>query len=55
MWSIVTADFASTEGCRKVTGETSEPSRIRSVVTARAASVAMASSDDRSRLPTTER
>ena len=38
-----------------VTGETSVPSRIRSVVTAKAAKVAIASSDDRSRLPTTER
>ena len=41
----MTTDFARTEGWRNVTGETSVPSRIRSVRVARAASVAQASSD----------
>ena len=55
MWSAVTADFASTEGCRKVAGETSVPRRSSEVTAERALIVAHASSDPRSCLPTTER
>ncbi len=42
-WSAVTTIRATTAGWRKVTGETSVPSRIRSVRTASAAIVAHAS------------
>ena len=45
MWSTVVASFASTDGWRKVTGETSVPSRIVLVTAASPASVAHASSE----------
>ena len=54
MWSTVTTDLASTEGCLKVAGETSVPSVIREVTAARPASVVHASSEPRSRLPSTD-
>ena len=44
-WSAATAIFAITLGWRKVTGETSVPRRIRSVLAASADSVAQASND----------
>ena len=51
----MTAFFASTEGWRNVTGETSVPSRMRSVRAAMAASVAQASSEPASSPRTIER
>ena len=53
MRSTVTAAFASTAGSRKVTGETSVPSRIVDVTAARPARFVHASEDPRSRLPIT--
>ena len=50
-WSAVTTILASTDGCRKVAGETSVPSRMRLVRAASAARVAQASSDPRSGMP----
>ena len=53
MWSTVTAFFASTDGCLKVAGDTSVPSRMREVTAASAASVAQASSEPSSSAATT--
>ncbi len=49
--STVAADFASTDGRRNVTGDTSVPSRIRSVSAASAASSAQASVEPRPPTP----
>ena len=45
MWSTVTAARASTDGCRNVTGETSDPSRSFVVTAASPASVVQQSSE----------
>ena len=54
MWSAVTTFFASTDGCRKVTGETSVPRRSVEVLAARPQIVAQASSELRSVWPITD-
>jgi hypothetical protein len=48
VWSAVTTDLASTDGCRNDVGETIVPSRIREVTGPSAASVPHASSELRS-------
>lgn len=55
MWSALTASFASTEGWRKVVGDTIVPSRNVEVTAPSAAIVDQASSEPRSRLSSTER
>jgi hypothetical protein len=54
MWSTVAATRASSEGWRKVAGETMVPSRMRPVCAATPASVVQASSEPRSSAPKTE-
>ena len=54
MRSAVTTFFASTDGCRKVTGETSVPRRNVEVLAARPQIVAQASSELRSVCPITD-
>ena len=54
-WSTVATTLASSDGCRKVAGETSVPRRTVLVTAASAARVAQASSEPRSPRPSTER
>jgi hypothetical protein len=54
MWSAVVASFASTDGWRKLDGETIVPSRSVVVRAASAQSVPQASSEPRSPSPITD-
>ena len=54
MWSAVVTSFASTDGWRKLDGETIVPSRSVEVCAASAHSVPQASSDPRSPSPMTD-
>ena len=55
MWSTVVAAFASSEGWRKVTGDTIVPSRMRELRAAIAASVVQASWEPRPIWPSPDR